>query len=51
MGIFVLARAKKVTTTARSHVNKLPSLKNFLPTFATIVENPGITPTNARTLG
>jgi hypothetical protein len=28
---FVLARANKVTTAARSHVNKLPSLKNFRP--------------------
>jgi hypothetical protein len=40
-----------VITTARSHVNKLPSLKNFRPTFATIVDNPGISPINARTLG
>jgi hypothetical protein len=38
-------------TAARSHVNMLPSLKDFHPTFATIVDNPGITPINARTLG
>jgi hypothetical protein len=38
-------------TAARSHVNKLPSLKNFRPAFATIVDNPSITPINARTLG
>jgi hypothetical protein len=48
---FVLTRANKVTTTARSHINKLPSLKNFRPVFATIVDNPGIMPINARTLG
>jgi hypothetical protein len=48
---FVLARANKVTTTTRSHVNKLPSLKNFRPTFATNVDNLGITSINARTLG
>jgi hypothetical protein len=48
---FVLARAKKVTTTARSHINKLPSLKNFRPIFATIVDNSGIMSINARTLG
>jgi hypothetical protein len=40
-----------VTAVARSHVNKLPSLKIFLPAFATIVDNPGITLINARTLG
>jgi hypothetical protein len=38
-------------TAARSHINKLPSLKNFCPSFATIVDNPGISPINARTLG
>jgi hypothetical protein len=38
-------------TAARSHVNKLPSLKNFRPAFATIVDNPDIMPINARTLG
>jgi hypothetical protein len=43
---FVLARSNKITTAARSHVNKLPSLKNFRPAFATIVDNPGITPIN-----
>jgi hypothetical protein len=32
-------------------INKLPSLKNFRPAFATIVDNPGIMPINARTLG
>jgi hypothetical protein len=48
---FVLAGANKVTTAARSHVNKLPSLKNFRPVFATIVDNPDITPIHARTLG
>jgi hypothetical protein len=48
---FVLAGANKVTTATRSHVNMLPSLKDFHPTFATIVDNPGITPINARTLG
>jgi hypothetical protein len=36
---------------ARSHVNKLPSLKNFHPAFSTIVDNSGITPIHARTLG
>jgi hypothetical protein len=29
----------------------LPSLKNFRPAFATIVDNPGIMLINARTLG
>jgi hypothetical protein len=29
----------------------LPSLKNFRPAFVTIVDNPGIMPINARTLG
>jgi hypothetical protein len=48
---FVLARVDKVTTAARSYINKLPSLKNFHPAFATIVDNPGIMPINARTLG
>jgi hypothetical protein len=38
-------------TAARSHVNKLPSLKNFHPTFATIADNPDIIPINAQTLG
>jgi hypothetical protein len=33
------------------HINKLPSLKNFRPAFATIVDNPGIMPINAQTLG
>jgi hypothetical protein len=47
----VLVGANKVTTAARSHVNKLPSLRNFRPVFATIVDNPGITPIHARTLG
>jgi hypothetical protein len=32
-------------------VNKLPSLKNFHPAFATIVDNPDIMPINAQTLG
>jgi hypothetical protein len=50
-GNFVLARTNKVITAARSYVNMLPSLKNFHPAFATIVDNPGITPINARTLG
>jgi hypothetical protein len=40
-----------VTTAARSHVNMLPSLKDFCPAFAAIVDNPGITPIHARTLG
>jgi hypothetical protein len=40
-----------VTTAARSYVNMLPSLKNFRLAFATIVDNPVITPINARTLG
>jgi hypothetical protein len=48
---FILARANKGTTAARSPINKLPCLKNFHPAFATIVDNPGITPINARTLG
>jgi hypothetical protein len=48
---FCLARANKGTTTARSHVNELPSLRNFHPAFATNVDNPGITPIHARTLG
>jgi hypothetical protein len=48
---FVLARANKGTTTAKSHVNKLRRLRNSRPAFATIVDNPGITPINARTLG
>jgi hypothetical protein len=47
----VLARADKGTTAARSHVNKLPSLKNFRPAFAIFVDNPGITPRNARIIG
>jgi hypothetical protein len=50
-GNFVLTRANKVITAARSHVNKLPRLKNFHPAFATIVDNPDIMPINARTLG
>jgi hypothetical protein len=50
-GNFVLARANKVMTAARSPINKLPSLKNVRPAFATIVYNPGIMPINARTLG
>jgi hypothetical protein len=33
-----------------SHVNKVPSLKDFRPAFATIVDNPGITPIHDRTL-
>jgi hypothetical protein len=48
---FCPRKANKVMTGARSHINKLPSLKNFRPTFATIVDNPGITPINSRTLG
>jgi hypothetical protein len=40
-----------VVTEARSHIKKLPSLKNFRPAFATIVDNPSISPINARTLG
>jgi hypothetical protein len=32
-------------------INKLPSLKKFGPTFATIVDNPSIMPINAQTLG
>jgi hypothetical protein len=40
-----------VTTAARSYVNKLPRLKDFRPAFATIVDNPGISPINAQTLG
>jgi hypothetical protein len=40
-----------VITAARSYVNMLPSLKNFRPAFATIVDNPSISPINARTLG
>jgi hypothetical protein len=50
-GSFVLARANKVITAARSYNNMLPSLKNFRPAFATIVDNPSIMPINARTLG
>jgi hypothetical protein len=50
-GNFVLTRANKVITTARSYVNMLPSLKNFRPAFATIVDNLGTMPINARTLG
>jgi hypothetical protein len=50
-GNFVLARANKVITVARSYINKLPRLKNFHPAFATIVDNPDIMPINARTLG
>jgi hypothetical protein len=50
-GNFVLARANKVITVARSYINKLPRLKNFRPAFATIVDNPGITPIDAQTLG
>jgi hypothetical protein len=50
-GNFVLARANKVITAARSYINKLPRLKNFCPAFATIVDNPGIMPINAQTLG
>jgi hypothetical protein len=38
-------------TMAKSHVNKLLRLRNFRPVFATIVDNPGITPRNARTIG
>jgi hypothetical protein len=48
---FVLAGANKVTTATRSHVNELLSLKNFHPAFATNVDNPGITPIHAQTLG
>jgi hypothetical protein len=48
---FVLARANKVITAARSYINKLPRLKNFHLAFATIVDNSGISPINARTLG
>jgi hypothetical protein len=48
---FVLARADKGTTTAKSQVNKLRRLRNFRPAFATIVDNPDITPRNAQTLG
>jgi hypothetical protein len=48
---FILLRANKVITAARSYVNMLPSLKNFRPSFATNVDNPGITPINAQTLG
>jgi hypothetical protein len=48
---FVLVGANKVTIVARSHVNKLPSLKNSRPAFATIVDNPGIAPIHARILG
>jgi hypothetical protein len=44
---FVLARANKGTTTAKSHVNKLRRLRNSRPAFSTIVDNPGITPRNA----
>jgi hypothetical protein len=36
---------------AKSQVNKLRRLKNSRPAFATIVDNPGITPIHARTLG
>jgi hypothetical protein len=50
-GNFVLARANKVITAARSYINMLPSLKNFRPAFPTIVDNPGIKPINARILG
>jgi hypothetical protein len=31
----------------RSHVNKLPSLKDFHPALAAIVDNPNIMPINA----
>jgi hypothetical protein len=48
---FVLAGANKVTTAARRHVDELPSLRNFRLAFATNVDNPGITPIHARTLG
>jgi hypothetical protein len=48
---FCPRKANEVATVARSHINKLPSLKNFRPAFATIVDNPGISPINARTLG
>jgi hypothetical protein len=48
---FVLVRANKGMTTTKSQVNKLRRLKNSRPAFATIVENPGITPIRARTLG
>jgi hypothetical protein len=48
---FVLARANKGTTMARSHVNELPSLMNFRLAFSANVYNPGITPIHARTLG
>jgi hypothetical protein len=51
IGNFVLARANKVITAARSYIKKLPRLKNFHPVFATIVDNPDIMPINARTLG
>jgi hypothetical protein len=47
---FCPRKANKGTTTTRSHVNKLPSLKNFRPAFATIVGNPNIMPIHARTL-
>jgi hypothetical protein len=36
-----------VTIAARSHINMLPSLKDFHPAFGTIVNNPGIMPINA----
>jgi hypothetical protein len=48
---FVLAGANRMITTARSHVNELPSLRNFRPPFATNVDNPGITLIHAQTLG
>jgi hypothetical protein len=48
---FDLAGANKMTTATRSHVNKLPSLKNFRPAFATNVDNPDITAIHALTLG
>jgi hypothetical protein len=48
---FVLAWANNGTTTAKSQVNKLRRLKNSRPAFATIVDNPGIMPIHAQTLG
>jgi hypothetical protein len=48
---FVLAGANEMTTATRSHVNKLPSPRNFCPTFATNVDNPGIMQIHAQTLG
>jgi hypothetical protein len=50
-GDFVLAGANRMITMTRSHVNELPSLKNFRPIFATNVDNHGITPIHAWTLG